>query len=184
MSREAQKSWMATAHQMFQAFVFHPDFGNEAVEGTIVFTNLSLSFRGGDAAFEIPISQLLVTMDHTGEGRITFRDSVQPELTIITSDMTVLGVASVPELARLKAAEIARLTREEITRRVKMVLWFCVGCGLVFWAVMAATGAMVRSIAAHVPPEMEKQQGEALLSALKDRFEFVEETNEAVRIAT
>jgi Zn-dependent protease with chaperone function len=184
MSRGAQKSWMATAYQTFQAFVFHPDLGNEAVEGTIVFTNLSLGFRGSDAAFEIPISQLLVTIDHAGEGRITFHDSLQPELTITTSDMNVIEVASVPELARLKDAEIARLTRQEITRRVKMVLWFCAGCALVFWAVMAATGAMVRSIAANVPPEMEKHHGEALLDELKARFEFVEETNDAVRIAT
>jgi predicted Zn-dependent protease len=105
-------------------------------------------------------------------------------LTITTSDMTVLEVASVPELARLKDAEIARLTRQEITRRVKMVLWFCAGCALVFWAVMAATGTMVRAIAANVPPEMEKQHGDALLDELKVRFEFVEDTNAAVRIAT
>jgi len=174
---------MATAYQTFEAFAFHPDLGNEAVEGTIVFTNLAMRFRGNDAAFEIPISQLLVTIDHAGEGRIAFRDSFQPELTITTSDMAVLEVASVPEFTRLKEAEIARLTRQEITRRVKIVLWFCAVCGLVFWAVMGATGAMVRSIAAKVPPEIEKQDGDALLDELKVRFEFVEETNEAVRIA-
>jgi Zn-dependent protease with chaperone function len=174
---------MAKAYQTYPAHAFHPDFGNEAVEGTILFTNLGLEFQSSEAKFAIPVLQLRATIEQAGEGRILFHDIERPELMITTPDMEVLEITSIPAIDQLREEETARLTRNEVRRRIKTVVYFCLGCVLLVWLGMMGTGAMVRAIAARVSPETEKKHGEALLVALKREFSFKDDTNEIARLS-
>ncbi len=174
---------MATAYQGFEARAFHQDFGNEAVEGTLVFTRHSLSFRAGETMVEVPLNRLIAEFDEAGDGKIIFRDSEDPTWTIITFDADVLGCRSVPQIARLAEGLESKLTHRELSHRVRMVLIFFAACGLALWLGMLAMGAMVRSILARVPPDVERQFGSGLLEELKGDLEFVDDTNQVAQLA-
>ncbi|MCI0744350.1 MAG: hypothetical protein L0Y58_02990, partial [Verrucomicrobia subdivision 3 bacterium] len=149
---------VAKPYQRYHAHAFHPDNGPEPIQGEIFFTTRALSFRGAEKVIEIPIDRLEAEYDGAGEGRVILRDGAQPDLTL-TSDASVLEVRSVPVIAALAQQLEAQLTRREFARRGKMVLIFFIGFALVLWVGMLLLGAMVRSIVARVPPEVEKELG-------------------------
>jgi len=169
---------MSKAYESFEAIAFHPDLGDQPLEGTLFFSALTLTFRGDTQTVEIPLSQLLVRFDDASDGRILFQNSQQPDWTLTTHNMAVLEQTSVAAIAKLREELSQRLTRQEIGRRIKQVVWFCAGCTLVLWLGMVATGAMVRSIAGRVSPEAEKKHGDALLEELATTFDFLEKSNE------
>lgn len=172
------------AYQGFQARAFHQDFGNEPIEGAIVFTQHSLSFRGGETIIETPLNRLTAQLEGGADGRIMFRDSEDPTWTIMTLDSEVLECRSIPQIARLAEGLEATLTRRELSRRVRMVLIFFAACGLALWLGMLAMGAMVRSILARVPPDVERQFGSGLLEELKADLQFVDDTNQLAQLAS
>src|SRR2546423_1626990 len=104
---------------------------------------------------EIPLQHLTAEFDDTGEGRLLFRDAAQPDWTIFTSDREVLEFRSIPQIADLAEQLKSQFTRRDLSRRIRMVALFFTGCGLALWLGMLALGAMVRSIVAKVPPEVE-----------------------------
>ena len=174
--------FVAKAYQQFQARAFHPDLGNEPIEGTILFTANLLWFRGGETAIDIPLDRLEAEFDEEGEGRLIISDPAQPGWTITTADMDVLEFHSVPAIEGLNEQLAARGTRRELSRRTKMVVLFVVGAALVLWLGMLATGAMVRAIVAKIPAEKEREVGKGLLEELKTEFSFMDNTNEVARL--
>jgi Zn-dependent protease with chaperone function len=174
---------VANAYQEFRARAFHPDLGNEAIEGTVLFTSRSLTFRGGETVIEIPLHRLAAEFDQGEEGRIILRHADDTRWTIIIADTALLDLRSVPQIAELAEQAESRLARRELSRRTKIVLIFFASCGLALWLGMLLVGAMVRSIVAKVPPEVEQEVGKDLLDELKDTFEFVDDTNEVARVA-
>lgn len=170
---------MPGAYGTFEGFAFHPDFGTEAVAGTIYFSMLSLTFRSGEMVLEIPLRQLSVRVEESAE-RVIFHDSNQPELVITTCDLSVLELTSIPQLAQLSEQVTGKLVRRELGRRIKIAVGFCAGCALVFWLGMLAIGVMVRSIVARVPAEVERQHGEAVIKELG--LDFATHTNEALQL--
>lgn len=180
---EAQKVvFVAKAYQPFEARAFHPDFGNESIEGTVLFTTTVLSFRSSGASLDIPLNRLQAEFEEEGDGRVILRDPAQPDWTIITSDMEVLEFTSVPAIAAACEQLQARGTRRELSRRTKMVAYFVAGAALVLWLGMLATGAMVRAIVAKIPPETERQFGKSLLDDLKTEMSFIDNTNQVARV--
>ena len=173
---------MAKAYQQFEARAFHADFGNEAIEGTILFTATLLSFRGATCSVDFPLARLQAEMDKEGDGRLILHDPAQPDWTIATSDMEVLEFTSVPAIAGACEQLEAHGTRRELSRRMKIVACFVVGAILVLWLGMLATGAMVRAIVAKIPPETERELGKGVLQDLKGEFSFIDNSNEVARI--
>lgn len=174
---------MATTYQEFDAQAFHPDLGPEAIEGAIFFSSHALTFRGGETLIRIPLHQLLTEFENGGQGRIILRDSGQSGWTIVTSDLSVLELRSVPVIVQLAEQVQSRLAGRELSRRARLVFIFFAGCGLALWLGMLALGAMVRSIVARVPPEVEKQYGKDILGELKLHLEFGNDTNQAAELA-
>ena len=175
---------MARAYQSYPAFAFHPDLGNEALEGSLFFSQLSLTFRGSnDQQIEIPLQYLTARFEEAGEGRVLFSSSRQPEWIITTNDIGVLDITSVAVIASLTEKVTNRLVRQELSRRIRYVLWFLAGCTFLLWLGMIATGAMVRAIANRVPMEAERERGEALLKEVESRFHPAGQTNTVALLA-
>lgn len=175
---------MLRPYQKFEAQAFHPDFGQDFLNGTIVFTNLVLRFEAGEIVIEIPLHCLNADFAADSEGQILLTDSRQPGLQISTWDKSILENRSVPSLATLAEQEEAQRNRHEMSRRLKLVALFLAGCGALFWCGMLVIGFMVRSIIGHVPPEFEKQYGDSALRELKAEMHFVQDTNQLERIQT
>jgi beta-barrel assembly-enhancing protease len=152
--------------QGFKASLYHPDLGNEVVEGTLFVDHYRLRFRSESLSEEIPAERLAVTHDEDGE-RIRFEDSARPGLEIVTFDAAVLEHCALPQLERARA-ELSELAgRRELWRRLRLTGYFLAGCVLVVWLFTWVTGAMVRSLANAVPPEWEQSYGASCLKELQ-----------------
>jgi len=167
---------MGLVNQTFEAQAFHPDFGNEVVDGEIFFVGWSLRFRAGNVTLEIPFGRLVTEVEE-GEDRIVFTDPEQPELKIICADPSLLNCRALPQVERIREQLTARLSRRELTRRLKIVGYFFAGCGLIVWLCTLALSLMVRAIVARVPPEWEAKVGADILSEMKGEGTFIEDTN-------
>jgi Zn-dependent protease with chaperone function len=165
------------AYQKYEAYAFHPDLGQESISGAISFTSRTLVFQSGETLIEIPLDQLLAEFDRAGGGRIIFRNSSDGDWTIATLNTDAFEVRSVPQIGRLAEQVESQLTRRELSRRARLVLAFFAGCGLVFWLGMVGIGAMVRSIVAKIPPEVEKRHGNEVVEELKGQLKFIDDSN-------
>lgn len=179
--------FVAKVYQPFEARAFHPDFGNEPIEGSIFFTATLLCFRSAapeseSSSIDIPLNRLKADLEENAEDRVILRDSAQPDLTIVTYDVEVLECTSVPAIFALCERLEARGTRRELSRRTKMVVFFVAGAALVLWLGMLATGVMVRAIVAKIPPETERKLGKEMLEELKSDFSFMDNTNQIARV--
>ncbi len=180
----AHTFFMAGAYQTYAAHAFAADSNPEPIEGEVFFTARSMTFRSGETLIDIPLSQLNVELDSAGDGRVIFRQESEGGWTIATRDTEVLECRSVPQIAEIASGLESTLVRQEISRRVKMVLIFFVGVGLLLWLGMVAVGAMVRSIVAKVPPSVEKEYGSKCLQELKEDLTLLENTNLVAELTT
>jgi beta-barrel assembly-enhancing protease len=169
--------------QVFEAHAFHPDLGQEALEGTITCSARSLVFSADDTVVEIPASQLVAEFENIGDGRLIFRNGLRQDWTLITSDFSVLELRSVPYLAQLAARVESQLVRREVTRRVRIALLFFAGCGVALALGMLAVSAMVQSIVGRISPEMEAQLGKEALKEFKEDLEVIDDPQRVAALA-
>lgn len=146
--------------------MFHPELGNEVVPGTIAVDRTGLHFHSELYHEEIPAGHLRVEWDGAAE-KIYFKDTTRPELNLYTPDQSVLERPVLPQLTELRTQIGDDRGRRQLTRSLKITLWFLAGCILVTWLISLATGVMVRSLVAKVPPEWEREFGRAEIEQLR-----------------
>lgn len=162
--------------QGFRASLFHPDLGNQAVNGKIFLDRSSLRFTSETLTHEIPAARLEADWE-AADGRITFRDSGDPELNVFTLEHAVVIGCSMPQIVDLRAQMEAAKSRSEFFRRLRLTGYFVLIAGLAAWAISWISGRMVRSIAARVPPAWEQQLGETSIDSLRKSTSLVENSN-------
>ena len=138
--------------------MFHPNLGNEVVEGAIVIDRYALHFRSENLVEEIPVARMEVECADE-DGKIYFKDSDRPGLSIYTLDQSVLDYPAVPKLNQLRADLGEAAGRRELSRRLRITVYFLIACVGVTWLCSLATGVMVRSLVARVPVEWEEKFG-------------------------
>ncbi len=167
-----------TLHR-FAASLFHPDFGDEPVSGTIVIVGRVLRFESEATVAEIAFEALETDFTDTGQG-IYFNDAATPIVRIYCADPAVLrypAIKSHPVVA-------AMLSRRETSRAVRLTLYFAGICILATWLGSLAVSAMVGAIVASVPMSYEEKLGQAELAGLKESGMLMAETNDATQLAT
>jgi beta-barrel assembly-enhancing protease len=175
---------MAGAYRTYAAQAFATDPSQEPIKGEIFFTMRSMTFRSGETLIDIPLSELNVELDNSGDGRVIFRHAGDGEWTIATRDTEVLECRSVPQIAEIATRVESQLVRRDISRRVKMVLMFFAGAVLVSWLGMVAVGAMVRSIVTNLPASVEKEYGNKHLKELTKNLKLLQNTNLVTELTT
>jgi predicted Zn-dependent protease len=168
--------------QSYKASLFHPNLGNEAVEGTIQLDRWMLRFQSPGLAEEIPVDRVIVELEEDSE-RVCLKDPDRPELRIFTDDLSILENRSFHAANAVRERMSVVATRREISRRLRLILYVFIGCAFVTMLGSWATGAMVRSLVAHVPPEWEEKFGEAEIEELRSAGAFVDDTNQVARLA-
>ncbi|HLP77366.1 MAG TPA: M48 family metalloprotease, partial [Candidatus Paceibacterota bacterium] len=151
--------------QGFRASLFHPDFGNEAVEGRIFIDRQRLRFESESVTQEIPADRLEVDWDES-DGRVYINDPENPDLKIYTLEQAVLKLAFLPQMAELRERVDSIQGRRDFSRRLRVTAYFIGICVVIAWGFSFAMGVMVRSIAARVPPEWERKLGEDALKEM------------------
>jgi beta-barrel assembly-enhancing protease len=150
----------------FKACLFHPSLGNEVVAGRLLADRFGLRFQSDACDEEIPASRILVEWNE-GDEKIYFKDSDRPELSIYTLDQSILKHPAFPQLEEIRAEIGGARGRAELSRRLRITLYFLAGCVLVAGLFSWATSAMVRSLAAKVPAEWEQRFGEARIKRMR-----------------
>ena len=175
---------LSKPYQRFEAQCCPSDLGDGFLEGTVFFTPLALRFESGEAAREIPRHHLTAALAPDGAERIYFSDPQQPGLRITTTDLEILDEDSVPQLAALREAWSARLTRIEMARRLKLVAGFFLIGGLLLWLGQLAVGLAVRSVVGQISPEFERKWGDGQWAEFQRDEALADDTNAAARLAT
>jgi predicted Zn-dependent protease len=170
------------ANQSFEAFMFHPDFGNEAVDGRIFFDRWTLFFESDAITIKIPTAQLVVKLGIKTDERIYFSDPNQPGLKILTTDSSILECAAFAQSNHLRYQLQSILGRREIWRRVRVTLYFFAACGLVVWLGSLAAGVMVRSLVKEIPEEWEAKFGDSVMEKAQSEIEFVDDSNQVAQL--
>jgi Zn-dependent protease with chaperone function len=168
-------------NQAFEACLFHPNVGNEVVNGKIFLDRRSLRFHSDVITEEIPLERVRVEMDKDGE-RVYFYDSDRPELRIFTLDASVLECRSIMQSNHLREQISSILSRREIWRRLRITLYFFVGCSMLAWFASWGTSVMVRSLAARVSPEYERKFGDAQIEKFRDEMSLVDDSNQLAQL--
>ena len=152
--------------QAISAYMFLPELGNEVVPGTIALDRTGLHFNSELYHEEIPASHLLTEWDESDD-KIFFKDTTRLELNIYTLDQSVLEHPVLPQLMELRQKVGDARGRSQLTRSLRITLWFLAACILVTCLGSWATSLMVRSLVARVPPEWERNFGRAQLEELQ-----------------
>jgi beta-barrel assembly-enhancing protease len=162
----------------FEAYLSHPDAGNEVVEGRVLIDHRTLTFQSGAVTLGIPVGQLAVEPGDE-DGRICFRDKKIPDQWIYTDDVSILQNRQFPFIReRLERS----MTRREIVRRLRITACVVAGCFFLGWLGVGVTGAMVRSLVARVPPEWEQKFGEVQLASFKSGGLLLDDSNRVAQL--
>ena len=158
--------------------MFHPGPGHEVVEGRVFVDRGALTFQSKAATLNIPFKQLIVELGDE-EGRIYFKDKQFPNLRIFTEDVSILQDR---RFLFVREQLERSLTRQEIVRRLRITAYAVVSCMLLGWLCVCATGVMVRSLVAQVPPEWEQKMGDTKIAELKGEGVLVDDSNRIAKL--
>jgi len=168
-------------NQGFEASLFHPDFGNEVVNGRIFIDRWKLQFRSELVSEEIPMELLDIEFEQ-GSDRIYFVDPNRPELKIFTTDQSVLKHPAIKQSGKVNAEVAQTLGQREAKRALKLTAYFIIGCVVVTWFCSISLSFMVRAIAAGVPMSWEQKFGQEQIDKLRQEGRLIDDTNQIAQI--
>jgi Zn-dependent protease with chaperone function len=163
----------------FEASLFDPDLGSDPVGGRVWIGGPHLQFQSEAVSIAIPAATLEVEFESAGRG-IWFNDTRRPEAKIFTLNQTILrhpSIRSHPQVAPV-------LRQRELTRALRVTLYFAGGCVLAVWLGSLATGAMTRALAARMPIEWEQKIGAREIEKLRKSGKLLEDSNDVAHLAT
>ncbi|HEX4262777.1 MAG TPA: M48 family metallopeptidase [Verrucomicrobiae bacterium] len=173
---------MNEINQGFAASLFHPDFGNEVVNGRVFLDRWKLHFRSDSVSEEIPTETMEVEFEDGGT-RIYFKDPARPEFSIFTSDQTILKHPALKHAGHAQTQMTMVLGRRETNRALRLTAYFIVFCIVATWFCSVSLSFMVRTIASWVPMEWEEKFGEEEIAQLRSEGRLIDDTNQIAQLA-
>jgi beta-barrel assembly-enhancing protease len=171
---------LSELNQGFEAGLFHPDVGNEVVNGRVFIDRWKLQFRSESVTEEIPMEVLEV--EFSDDGRIHLVNPTRPELSIFTTDQNILRHPSMKQSDRVRKEVAQKLGRREANRALKLSVYFVIVCVAVTWLCSVSIGFMVRAIAAGVPMEWERKFGQEEIDKMRREGQLLDDTNQIAQL--
>ncbi len=167
----------------FEAFICHPQFGNEMVRGLMFFGRDALRFESSQCSlFLLPINVIGVELGDD-ENWTTLTDQRQPELRFFVS-RTILEDNRFVRAAPIRQQLERILTRREWFWRIKVTLLSLLGFVLLAWVLSCAAGWGVRVVVKGISVQRELEFGEEAFKKIEPRLVFVNDTNALSQLAT
>ncbi len=167
---------MSQTEQSFEAGIFHPDLGNEVAAGRIFFNQWNMRFQSETISLEIPIANLTVELGEGGDERIYFSNSAHPGIRIYTTDESILNHRTFQNSQMREQLETVA-SRQEIFRRLRILLYFFAGCFLLTWLGVGATSLMVQALARRVPQTWLQNFGDEKIKSMEDENSLADDAN-------
>lgn len=174
---------MSDASHVFEAHAFHPSLGNEAAAGRIIVDRWQFHFQSDAATLAIPLTRVKVRAGAGADERIYFQDPAQPGWEIITDDFGILELPSIAQIGNVRERLNADESRRELVRRIRVVGYVAAVCVGLIWLCQLAVSAMVRSLVAKLPPEVELEIGHEMIAEVELEMSFVADTNRVAKLA-
>jgi Zn-dependent protease with chaperone function len=171
---------LSALNQGFEAGLFHPDVGNEVVNGRVFIDRWRLQFRSESVSDEIPMEVLEV--EFSDDDRIYLVNPARPELRIFTTDQTILRHPALKQSGKIQEVVENTLGQREAKRALKLTAYFILGCVVVTWLCSISVSFMVRAIAARVPMEWEKKMGQEEIDKMRQDGELIDDTNRIAQL--
>jgi beta-barrel assembly-enhancing protease len=168
-------------NQGFDAGLFHPDFGNEVVNGRIFIDRWKLHFRSAAVTEEIPMEIVEVEFEE-GSDRIYLVDPNRPDLRIFSTDQAILKHPSMKQSQKVQAEVTVTMGRREAIRALKLTAYFILICIFVTWFCSVSLSFMVRTLAAGVPMEWEQKFGQEEIDRLRKEGKLLDDTNQIAQL--
>ncbi|HXT13174.1 MAG TPA: M48 family metallopeptidase [Candidatus Angelobacter sp.] len=165
----------------YEAGLFHPDMGNEVVNGRVFLDRWKLYFRSESVSEEMPMETLEVEFEDGGT-RIYFKDPERPDLSIFTSDQSILKHPAMRHAAQAQAQMTQVLSKREANRALRLTAYFLVFCVVATWFCSVSLGFMVRTIASWVPMEWEQKFGQKEIAKLRSEGMLIDDTNQIAQV--
>ena len=174
---------MNEANKSFAARAFHPSLGNEVAAGRLTMDRWHFHFRSETLTLDVPLHRLRARLGEGNDERIYFQDAQSPEWEVNTDDFSILDHPFLPQAQTLYQELSQTATRQELTRRMRMVGYTFGIILLLIWLGNLGVKAMVWSLVTHVPPELEKSFGAAALAEVQAEMTFIDDTNRVAQLA-
>jgi Zn-dependent protease with chaperone function len=161
----------------FEASLFDPDLGNEPVGGRVLLGGSHLQFQSESASIAIPTASLEVEFEKNSKG-IWFSDTRHPDVKIFTLDQKILRhppIRSHPQVASV-------LGQRELTRALRLTLYFAIGCVLVVWLGSLAMSVMAGAITARIPMAWEQKIGAGEIEKLRKNGKLLDDSNDVAQL--
>jgi predicted Zn-dependent protease len=173
---------LSEASHSFEAHAFHPSLGNEVVEGSIVVDRWQFHFQSETVTLDIPLVRLRARTGDGEDDRIYFWDSANPEWEVFTFDERVLEHPFIAASNNLREQLSNEASKRELSKRLRVLAYVVGTCLLLVWLGQLAVSAMVRSLVARIPPEIEQTMGDELIVELQDVMTFLEDSNRVANL--
>ncbi|MEI9961453.1 MAG: M48 family metallopeptidase [Limisphaerales bacterium] len=168
--------------QHFEAFIYHPDFGNEVVDGRIYLDFRTLTFESAATTLKIPIEQLVVSLGKKDDERVYFNDRNQPDLKFFTADSAILEHPTLAKSPHIRNQLATILGHRELRRRLLTTFYFLITCGVIAWVGSLASSVIVRSFVKKIPMEWEMKFGNSVIKQLEDDATFLNDSNKVAQL--
>ena len=161
----------------FPAIIIHPELISGRCSGELQITFSQVVFTADEISFSINFSTLTITAGGAGNRFIFFKDKNQPEISIYTSDKSVLKDANIVNNPNL-LGEI-KSSKKVLNKTLRTSLIVLGSIVLLVLGFIFLKVKMVSKIANQVPKSWEKTAGDKLFSAMSMQFAFV--TNDSLK---
>ena len=161
----------------FPAIIIHPELISGRCSGELQITFSQVVFTADEISFSINFSTLTITAGGAGNRFIFFKDKNQPEISIYTSDKSVLKDANIVNNPNL-LGEIKN-SKKVLNKTLRTSLIVLGSIVLLVLGFIFLKVKMVSKIANQVPKSWEKTAGDKLFSAMSMQFAFV--TNDSLK---
>jgi predicted Zn-dependent protease len=167
--------------QGFDAFICHPQFGNEMVRGRFILNRNTLRFESSAPPFVLPLEHTVIELGDD-EDWIELGDRRQPELKFFIARSILEDdhfVQSMPIRRQLEAL----LGRRELLRRVWVTLGFLLAFALIAWVGSVVAGWGVRSVVKGISVKHEIEFGDEAFKKIESRLVLIKDTNALAQLA-
>jgi len=166
--------------QGFDAYICHPQFGNEMARGRFIVNRGALRFESAAPPFVLPLDQAVLELGDD-EDWIALGDRRQPELKFFVSRSLLEDDRFVQAMPIRRQLE-ALLGRRELLRRTWVTLGFLLAFGVIAWVGSMAAGWGVRSVVKGISAKHEMEFGDEVFKKIEPRLVLINDTNAVAQL--